>query len=97
MDKKERKQLSPEALEKLALAREKALQTRLRNKVLREQTPVELIRMTMKRKLLNPKNLKKNLIDLKLLYLMIVQVVMMTIHQSYTLELKKRINQNLNR
>ena len=44
MDKKERKQLSPEALEKLGLAREKALQTRLRNKVLREQgtlTPVE--------------------------------------------------------
>tara|TARA_R110001592_G_scaffold27207_1_gene100921 strand:- start:235 stop:783 length:549 start_codon:yes stop_codon:yes gene_type:complete len=37
MDKKERKQLSPEALEKLGLAREKALQTRLRNKVLREQ------------------------------------------------------------
>ena len=43
MDKKERKQLSPEALEKLGLAREKALQTRLRNKVLREQgTPTSV-------------------------------------------------------
>ena len=43
MDKKERKQLSPEALEKLGLAREKALQTRLRNKVLREQgTPASV-------------------------------------------------------
>ena len=38
MEKKERKQLSPEALEKLALAREKALQVRLQNKLLRERS-----------------------------------------------------------
>ena len=37
MENKTRKQLSPESLEKLALAREKALQTRLKNKAIREQ------------------------------------------------------------
>jgi len=41
MDAKQRKQLSPEALQKLAMAREKALQVRLKNKLAREKKLVE--------------------------------------------------------